>query len=161
MKRCILEVNHMVVIETVYHFVDSNLRVEIFSKMRGYQIKSGVGCFGSCSPWEGGNHLPWGRKRLPGGPGVGRNMQINHKMNLIQDSCQRFFLHFKNTFDWLLQVYCITQRVNFSTINFSLDQSSVSWGNSSLLFYLELYMLWTKRAHQSANFQTCECSHEN
>ena len=58
MKRCILEVNHMLVIETVYHFVDSNLRVEIFSKMRGYQIKSGVGCFGSCSAWEGGNHLP-------------------------------------------------------------------------------------------------------
>ena len=29
--------------------------------------------FGSCSAWEGANVLPWGRKDLPGGPGVGEN----------------------------------------------------------------------------------------
>ena len=33
--------------------------------------------------------------------------------------------------------------------------------NSFVLVYLELYMLWIKRAHQSANFQTCDCSPEN
>ena len=49
----------------------------------------------------------------------------------------------------------------FSRISFSLDHSSVSWDNSSVLVYLQLYMLWTKPAHQSANFQTCDCSHEN
>ena len=32
-------------------------------------------------------------------------------MNFIQDSCQRFSLHFKSTFHWLLQVYCITQKI--------------------------------------------------
>ena len=32
--------------------------------------------------------------------------------------------------------------------------------NSSVLFHLNLYMLWTKGVHQSANFQTFDCSHE-
>ena len=32
--------------------------------------------------------------------------------------------------------------------------------NSSVLFHLKLYMLWTKGPYQSANFQTCDCSHE-
>ena len=33
--------------------------------------------------------------------------------------------------------------------------------NSSVLFHLNLYMLWTNGAHQSANFQTSDHSHEN
>ena len=33
--------------------------------------------------------------------------------------------------------------------------------NSSVLFQLKLYMLLTKVAHESANFQTCHCSGEN
>ena len=33
--------------------------------------------------------------------------------------------------------------------------------NSSVLFHINLYMLWSKRSHQSANFQTFGCSHEN
>ena len=31
------------------------------------------GSFGNCSPWKGANDLPWGRKSLLVGPGVGRN----------------------------------------------------------------------------------------
>ena len=38
---------------------------------------------------------------------------------------------------------------------------SVMRHNSSVLFHLYLYMLWTKEACQSANFQTFNCSHEN
>ena len=32
---------------------------------------------------------------------------------------------------------------------------------SSVFFYLNLYMLWTKGTDQSANFQTFYCSYEN
>ena len=60
------------VIKTVYHFVDSNLGAEIFSKNEELTEKEG-GSFGSCSAWEGANNLPWGWKGLPGGPGVGEN----------------------------------------------------------------------------------------
>ena len=35
-------------------------------------------------------------------------------MNFIQDSFQSFSLHFKSTFYWLLQVYCITQKSHIS-----------------------------------------------
>ena len=59
------------VIKTVYHFLHSNLGTEISSKegLTGNEGRS----FGSCSTWEGTNDLPWGRKGLPGGPGVGGN----------------------------------------------------------------------------------------
>ena len=50
-------------IKTVYHFVDSNLGVEMPQK-RGVNRKRG-GNFGSRSAWESG------RKSLPGGPGTG------------------------------------------------------------------------------------------
>ena len=50
-------------------------------------------------------------------------------------------------------------RVSFSPSFVSL--CSVMRCNSSVLFYLNLYMLWTKEAHQSAHFQTSGCSHEN
>ena len=33
--------------------------------------------------------------------------------------------------------------------------------NSSVLFHLNLQLLWTKVSDQSANFQTFDCSHEN
>ena len=32
--------------------------------------------------------------------------------------------------------------------------------NSSVLFHLDLYMLWTKETHQKANVQTFDCSHK-
>ena len=38
---------------------------------------------------------------------------------------------------------------------------SVMRDNISAPFYLKFYMLLTKVAHQSANFQTCHCSHQN
>ena len=50
-------------------------------------------------------------------------------------------------------------RVSFSS-NFA-SLFSVMRHNSSVLFHLNLYMLWTKGAHQSANFQTFNYSHEN
>ena len=80
----------MVVIKTAYHFVDSNLGVEISSKKRGINRKRGYS-FGSCSGWEGGNDLPWGRKGMPGGSGVVETIQIKYQMNFIQDSCQKIF----------------------------------------------------------------------
>ena len=43
---------------------------------------------------------------------------------------------------------------------FFLSPFSVMRHNSSVVFHLKLYMPWTKRAHQSANFQTCDWSHE-
>ena len=60
------------VIKTLCHFVDYYVGVEISSKERGEQKKKGRS-FGSCSAWEGANVLPWGRKDLPGRPGVGEN----------------------------------------------------------------------------------------
>ena len=33
--------------------------------------------------------------------------------------------------------------------------------SSSVLFYLNLYMLWAKGSDKSANFQTFDCSHES
>ena len=47
------------------------------------------------------------------------------------------------------------QKVSFS-LNFGL-LFSVMRDNSSVLFQLKLYMIWTKRAHQSAKFQTLDC----
>ena len=38
---------------------------------------------------------------------------------------------------------------------------SVMRHNSSVLFHLNFHMLWTKEAHQSANFQVFDISHEN
>ena len=56
------------VIKTVYHFVDSNLEVEISSKKRVNRKRRGS--FGSSSTWEGEN---LGRKDWSGGPGVREN----------------------------------------------------------------------------------------
>ena len=46
---------------------------------------------------------------------------------------------------------CLKLQVSFS-LNFSSLFSVMK--NSSVLFLLKLYMIWTKRAHQSAKFQT-------
>ena len=50
----------------------------------------------------------------------------------------------------------------FSKVSFSSKFRSffsVMRDNYSVLFRLKLYMLLAKVAHQSANFQTCHCSH--
>ena len=49
------------------------------------------------------------------------------------------------------------QKVSFSSKFGSFF--SVMRDNSSVLFRLKLYVLLAKVAHQSANFQTCHCSH--
>ena len=56
------------VIQTVYHFVDSNLGVE-YPQKRGVNRKERqkLFCLG------GANDLPWGKKSLFGGSGVGGN----------------------------------------------------------------------------------------
>ena len=51
--------------KTVYHFVDSNLGVQISSE------KEGV--LEAALPGRGACDLPWGRKGLPRGPGLGGN----------------------------------------------------------------------------------------
>ena len=68
---------------------------------------------------------------------LGKTVQINYKMNFIQDNSQKFSLHFKSTFHWLLQVHCTTIKMDiyFSRISFSLDHSSVSWDRTFLYFF--------------------------
>ena len=50
-------------------------------------------------------------------------------------------------------------RFSFSS-NFA-SLFSVMRHNSSVLFHPKLDMFWTKGAHQRANFQSCDCPHEN
>ena len=50
-------------------------------------------------------------------------------------------------------------RVSFS-LNFA-SLFSVMRHNSSGHFHLKLYILWTNGAHQGANSQNFDCSHEN
>ena len=47
--------------------------------------------------------------------------------------------------------------LKFTKFLISFFEAKVSF----LVSHLNLYMLWTKRAQQSANFQTFNCSHEN
>ena len=46
----------------------------------------------------GGKMTYLGKEVLAEGQGVGKIIQINYKMNLIQDSCQRLSLNFNSTF---------------------------------------------------------------
>ena len=50
-------------------------------------------------------------------------------------------------------------RVSFST-NFA-SLFSVMRHTSSVLFHLNLFILWTKRSNESANFQSFDCLHKN
>ena len=45
-----------------------------------------------------------------GDHGQGKTIQINYKLNFIQESSQRFSLQFQQ----LLQFYCITHKIDFS-----------------------------------------------
>ena len=49
------------------------------------------------------------------------------------------------------------QKVSFS----SKYESLFSVMSDTVLFYLKLYILLIKVTHQSENFQTFDCSHEN
>ena len=55
-------------------------------------------------------------------------------------------------------IWCLKLQVSFS-LNFA-SLFSVIRDNSSVIFKLKLYMIWTKGAHQGARFQTFVCSHK-
>ena len=116
------------------------------------------GSFGSCSAWEGGRMTYLGKGRVyVGNQGQDETIQINYKMNFNQDSFQRLSLHFT-----LLQACWISQKCLFLKNQlFFRSLFSVMRNNSSVLFFLKLYMLWTKGANQSANFQIFDCSHKS
>ena len=57
-----------------------------------------------------------------------------------------------------LIVSFLKPRVSFS-LNFA-SLFSITRHNSSALFHLKLYMIWTRGAHQSTSFQTFDCSHQ-
>ena len=74
MKGCILEANFegqgwSSRLFTILLILTWELR---YTQKRGVNRKE-EGSFGSCSAWEGANDLPWGRKDLPFGLGVGGN----------------------------------------------------------------------------------------
>ena len=100
MKECILEVSFegqgwSSRLYIILFILTLELR---YPQKIGVNRKTG-GNFVSSSAWEGENHLTWERKDLPGRPGLGESYKLNYKMNFVQDSCQRFLLHFfKGTF---------------------------------------------------------------
>ena len=57
-----------------------------------------------------------------------------------------------------LLISCLKPQVSFS-LNFA-SLLSVTRDNSFVLFQLKLYMIWTKEVHQSARFETFDCSRE-
>ena len=65
-------------------------------------------------------------------------MQINHKRNFIQDSCQILSFHFKSTFHWpsIASLLHYTENAYFSRISFSLDHFSVSWDITIQYFFI-------------------------
>ena len=85
------------VIKTVNHFVDSKLGVEISSKKEGLTEKRVEFWKLLCQGGRQITYLGKGRVSL-GDQGLGETIQINYKMNFIQDSCERFSLQFKSTF---------------------------------------------------------------
>ena len=103
---------------------------------------------------------------------------LNHSSMLWEVTPQHFFSwnficywekqHIKCKFSYLPLIALkstkflmsfLEPRASFSS-NFA-SLFSVMRHNSSVLFHLKLYMLWTKGADQSANFQTLDFSHEN
>ena len=94
----------------------------------------------------------------------------HHSLYFYAQTLHTFYLSSpsKSTFsDFLLLALKFTKflmsflepRVCFSSNLASLF--SVMRHTSSFLLLLNLYILWTNRALQSANFQTFNCSHEN
>ena len=149
------------VIKTVYRFVDFNLGAEIViwrinRKRRGEFWK--MFCL------EGRRMTYLGERRFfLGDQRQGKLYRLTIKWTWSKTSVKDFHLHFKYTFHWLLQVYCITHKMHISQEFAFLCGSlfSVMRHNYFVPLHLKLYMLWTKRTHQSANFRTCDCSHEN
>ena len=102
-------------------------------------------------PGKRANDFSWGKKGFSGGPGVGGN-----KLTVKWFSSKTVAKEFPYTLrvpstDWFKSV---AQKMHISHI-FVGSLFSVMKHKSSLFF------LCTKPAHQSANFQTCDCLDEN
>ena len=98
-------------------------------------------------------YLGEGRVSL-GDQGQGEIIQINFKMNFIIDSCQRFShtLRVPST-DCFKSIASHKKCIFLKNQLFFGSLFSVMRHNSPALFHLKLYVLQTKRAHQSANFR--------
>ena len=140
MKRCILKAN----LEgqgwqsRLFTILLLALTMELkYPQKRRVNRKKG-GSFRSYSAWEGGQMTYLGEGRVClGDQGYGETIQTDYRMNFIQGCCQRFSLHFNSTLHWLLQVYCITQKIHISQeLVFSLDHYSVSWDIILLCFFI-------------------------
>ena len=61
-----------------------------------------------------------------------------------------------------IKIHRIHQVIFGTTSQFFFKLCIFLWCHeTSLPFHLNLYVLWIKRAHQSENFQTFDCPHEN
>ena len=79
--------------------------------------------------------------------------RLTVKWTSSKSSSQRLSLHFKNAFYWLLQVYCITQKMHIS------QEWAFLWVFLKchetylfVLFHLKLYMHLTKRNRSNCRF---------
>ena len=123
------------VIKTVYRFVDFNMGVEITLGTEGFS---------------------WGTR------GRGKLYRLTVKWTSSKTVAKGFLYTWSVPSTACFNSIALHQKWVFSRISFSLDHSfRFMRHNSSPLFHLKLYMLSTKRAHQIANFKTCDCFHEN
>ena len=96
-------------------------------------------------------------------------MKFASLFSVVKDNSSVFFylkpLYFVQKFSnfWVVawkftkfKMSYLKLQVNF-TLNFA-SLFSLMRNNSSVLFELRLYMIWTKEAHQSTKFQTFDCS---
>ena len=84
----------------------------------------GKGCLELVLPGSEANNLTWGRKGSPVGLRVGEDIQINYKLNFIQDS-----IHFKSKKNHNLFTRSIFFLVTFRTCFFnpSSDDENISY----------------------------------
>ena len=87
------------------------------------------------------------------------NSSVLFQLKHIPSKCQfSDFLLLELKFIKFLMSF-FKQKKSFSSTFGSLFSAMID--NSSAIFQLNLYMLVTKVAHESVNFQTCHCSHYN
>ena len=153
-----------VVSNTVYQFVGSKLRVEIFFKKIEVTSKK----------------MRWNRSlRLLCTLciGVSRKLHLHFTLYKVYTKTDFWFQkswgirrtsdkHWKILDFWVVEwkftklfMSFLEPRASFSSNFASLFR--VMTHNSSVFFNLNLYLLWTIGFDQSANFQTFDCSHEN
>ena len=113
------------VIKVVYHFADSNLGVEISSKkglMEKEEREEFLNFFFLPGRWV--NDLPWGKKGLPGEPGVGGNYTYELQNEVHPRQLSKIFpTLYKYLPVTASRLLYHTNNTYFSRINFSLDHS--------------------------------------